>query len=90
MISMKKKVLVIDDEPEVRRLIQRVLQKMDHEVLEAEDGAGVMQLIRHERPDLVLLDIHMPKLDGIAALSIWREYLECKIKQNRFSLWTMK
>ena len=66
---MKNKVLVIDDEPEVRRMIRRVLQKMDHEVIEAEDGADVAQLVQREHPDLVLLDIHMPRLDGIATLS---------------------
>ena len=73
MSSVKKKVLVIDDESEVRHLIRRVLQKMGHEVIEAADGADTMQLIRHERPDLVLLDIHMPKLDGIATMSDIRD-----------------
>ena len=62
------KILVVDDEPTVRRILRRTLEKAGYTVIELADGAGVAELVRLEAPDLVLLDIHMPKLDGIAAL----------------------
>ena len=70
--DMKDKVLVIDDEYQVRSLLRRVLQRLGHDVVEAEDGDGVTHLIQHERPALVLLDLRMPKTDGIAALDAIR------------------
>lgn len=63
------KVLVVDDEFQVRRLLRRLLEKLGHQAVEADDGSGVAELVRRERPDLALMDIHMPRLDGIAALS---------------------
>ncbi|MFH1620285.1 MAG: response regulator [bacterium] len=66
---MGRKLLVIDDDPAVRGVIRRVLQEAGLEVIEAADGRGVADLVRRERPALALLDIHMPHLDGIAALS---------------------
>lgn len=65
---MKEKLLVIDDEPAVRKLIRRVLQPMGYELIEASDGDQAAELVRRAHPALVLLDLHMPRVDGIAAL----------------------
>lgn len=53
----------------VRRLVRRALKNVDCEVLEAGDASAAVSLVEREKPDLVLLDMHMPELDGIAALS---------------------
>ena len=66
---MKKKILVVDDDPSVRRFMRRALQGAEYEIIEAEDGNEVARMLDEQRPDLVLLDMHMPRLDGIAALS---------------------
>lgn len=66
---MSKKLLVIDDEPMVRHFLRRAVEEMGHEVIEAADGAEVAEIIEREHPALVLLDVHMPQLDGIATLS---------------------
>lgn len=65
---MEQKLLVVDDEPVVRRLIRKLLQQAGYGVIEAADGDDALELIRREHPVLVLLDIHMPRLDGIATL----------------------
>ncbi len=58
------KVLIVDDEPLVRRSLSRVFAKADHEVTLAEDGAEGLNKWIQDRPDLVLLDVLMPGLSG--------------------------
>ena len=59
------RVLVVDDEVLTRRLVRTVLEANDYEVLEAADGAAALDLVASHRPDLVLLDVAMPGIDGI-------------------------
>lgn len=62
------KILVVDDHLDIRKLMRITLDK-EYLVIEAENGDSALDIIRHERPDLVLLDIMMPgKLDGLAVL----------------------
>ena len=63
-----KKLLVVDDDAAIRRLIRRVVEELGHEVTEVSDGTDALDLIRRSRPDLVLIDMHMPRLDGITTL----------------------
>lgn len=63
-----KTVLVADDNAVSRELIREVLDNIDCEVLEACDGREALEKIRETRPDLVLLDIQMPFLDGYTVL----------------------
>ena len=58
------KVLVVDDEPFICRSLSCVLRKDDYQVFEARNGEEALELIRAERPDLVFLDVMMPKLNG--------------------------
>jgi two-component system, OmpR family, alkaline phosphatase synthesis response regulator PhoP len=58
------KVLVVDDEPFICRSLSFVLRKDDYEVFEARDGQEALEVIRAERPDLVFLDVMMPKMNG--------------------------
>ena len=59
-----KKILVVDDEPDVVELIERTLRNEGFEVVSAYDGIGAVDLADSERPDLVLLDIMMPMMSG--------------------------
>ena len=58
------RVLAVDDDPMILRLLQLNLELEGHEVLIAEDGQRGLDAIRAERPDVVLLDVMMPDLDG--------------------------
>jgi two-component system nitrogen regulation response regulator NtrX len=66
-------ILVVDDEPDIRGLVQEILEDEDFEVVTAENGERARAALRTRRPDLVLLDIWMPDLDGITLLKEWVE-----------------
>lgn len=66
-------ILVVDDEPDIRRLLQEILEDEGYEVSTAENAAEARRLRRARRPDLILLDIWMPDVDGITLLKEWGE-----------------
>lgn len=66
-------ILVVDDEPDIRTLVQEILQDEGYQVSTAEDGGSARHALRERRPDLVLLDIWMPDVDGITLLKEWSE-----------------
>ena len=63
-----KKILVIEDEPEMRRNITALLRYYDYEPIAAENGRQGIETARREKPDLILCDVMMPELDGYAVL----------------------
>ncbi|HEV7671787.1 MAG TPA: response regulator transcription factor [Thermoanaerobaculia bacterium] len=58
------KILVVDDDPDLRDLIGYTLRRDGYFVIEAEDGIAALLMAEVERPDLVLLDVNLPRLDG--------------------------
>jgi len=71
------RVVVVDDTPEARRLIRRILQSQgDFEISEATNGREALELVAKERPDLVILDLMMPEVDGFAVLDSLRSQPE--------------
>lgn len=63
------KILIVDDEPNLRALYQAELAKEGYEVVLAEDGPHALTLMETASPDLVVLDIRMPGLDGLETMS---------------------
>lgn len=61
---MAKKILIVDDEPNIIIFLDYLMRREGYEVAEAHDGEEALVSIRAERPDLVLLDVMMPKLNG--------------------------
>ena len=70
---MEYKILIADDEAEIRDVLRLYLEKDGYEVVEAADGVEAMEKIQNENPDLVILDIMMPGLDGYRVLRNIRE-----------------
>ena len=60
----KKKILIVDDEPELVNLIRLRLEANGYEVIDASNGEEGLKKVEEERPDIILLDIMMPKKDG--------------------------
>jgi CheY-like chemotaxis protein len=63
-----RRIVVIDDEPLVLRATQRLLQGLGYRVRTYVDGRIALELMRRERPDVVLVDLHMSEMDGIQVL----------------------
>ena len=65
----KKTILIADDEPEVRNVARRALEQAGYAVCEAADGDEAVFAAFKHKPDVVMLDLHMPRLDGLATMS---------------------
>ena len=70
---MKPLILVADDDPKHQKLFADVLQAAGYDTLTAPDGQRAVELARSARPDLILMDVDMPVLDGISAVKILKE-----------------
>jgi DNA-binding response OmpR family regulator len=73
------RILIVDDDPDIRLAVSSILSSRSHEVIEARDGQEGLIRLRESKPDLMLLDLLMPKMDGFAVMkelqnSQWKEY----------------
>jgi two-component system cell cycle response regulator DivK len=66
---MSKRILVVEDQPDNRQIIRDMLAPTDYEIIEAEDGEQALAAIANQRPDLILMDIQLPVMDGYTATS---------------------
>jgi len=71
--SRKPLILIADDRPSSRELLRLVLERAGYDVIEAEDGEQALARVRDGNPDLVLLDLQMPGMDGYAVLAAVRK-----------------
>lgn len=69
---VQKKVLIIDDDAKLRRLLEEYLGSYDFQVMTLEDGTDALNTIKAQSPDMVILDIMMPKMDGLEVLKMIR------------------
>ena len=60
----KERILIVDDEPDIVQNLKFILEKRDHKVLTAYNGLEALKKAQNERPDLILLDLMLPKMDG--------------------------
>ncbi len=63
-MSDKKKILVVDDEPNILKLVSFILTNNGYEAVEASSGPECLEKVRKEKPDMIVLDVMMPKMDG--------------------------
>ena len=68
-----RRILVADDNQQIRMLVSAALRSLGHQLLEAIDGEDALVIAIRELPDLILLDVMMPKLDGFEVLSFLRK-----------------
>ena len=82
------KILIVDDVTFMRKMLSDKITKLGHEVIEAYNGEDAVNKSRRECPDVVFMDVVMPKMDGITATKLITEELEgkviiCSVLSNR-------
>lgn len=73
---MTGKILIVDDELSIRELVKFNLQKEGYQTIEAADGVSAMQVVKADKPDLIILDLMLPEMDGLEV---------CRIVKNQYS-----
>ena len=79
MMDSKARILLVDDEPQIRRVVKTALTAQKYEVVEAGTGEEALDLLKEADPDLILLDINMPGMGGVAACREIRAISEAAI-----------
>lgn len=72
-MKVRHKVLVVDDELHIRRLIHAALARNDYAIVEAETARGALEQLRAERPDITLLDLGLPDRDGLELVPLFKQ-----------------
>ncbi len=82
---MKPTILIVEDEPQNRKLLSELLAIKGYSVLEAQDGEQGVELAFAQRPDLILMDIQLPKRDGFEAVQI----LKGDVRTREIPIWVL-
>ena len=75
---MPKKILIVEDNPQNMKVMQLTLRPLGYEVFEATDGEQGLEVARREKPDLILMDVQLPKMNGLDATRAIRSYADLK------------
>ena len=78
---MSAKILVVDDDPDMREALQMILESADYTVVSAEDGEQCLSMLKQERPDLLILDLLMPRMDGFEVCKALKDPRYAKFAQ---------
>ena len=78
-MKARRTALIIDDEKQIRRLLRLALEGADHQVFEAETGQAGLEEIAYRRPDVVLLDLGLPDMEGAKVLRRLREWSDVPV-----------
>ena len=70
---MSKKALIVDDDLDIGSVVQRIMEREGYEVIRGYDGVEAVELANSDHPDLIIMDIMMPRMDGIEALKILKD-----------------
>ena len=79
---MPKKILVVDDDPDIRDVLTVILESRGYEIITACDGIECLAALRAEKPDLMVIDLLMPKMDGFGVLKELQDGRWSKFRQT--------
>ncbi len=73
LLANKRTIMVVDDDPEIFKVVRAILERSDFNVICVYSGLEIFANLEEQRPDLILLDIMMPQMDGLEALTRLKE-----------------
>mgnify|MGYP000678055296 CR=1 FL=1 len=73
---MPKTILVVEDFADTRRLMRVLLEELGHQVVEAENGWKAVEAVKRQSPDLIIMDMALPLVDGLSATKLIRQFEE--------------
>jgi CheY-like chemotaxis protein len=76
VIFMAKTILIVEDFEDTRKLMKYLLEDLGYEVLEARDGWNAVETVKKQVPDLILMDMALPMIDGLSATKLIRQFKE--------------
>src|SRR5437667_10131327 len=76
---MSSRILVVDDDPQIRRVLRTALVAQGYEAVDARNGEEAIERLREEKPDLVILDMNMPRMNGLETCRIVRATFDVPI-----------
>ena len=84
----KGTILYVEDNPDNRMLVRRILLSEDYNLLEAVNAADALEVLKTNKPDLILMDINMPDMDGLEATRLLKEQLghARTLRKQKFAL----
>lgn len=82
------KIMIVDDEPDILYLVKRILEREGYEVVDASNGEDALKKVKGEKPDLILLDVMMPGMDGWDVCKKLKE--DPKTKDTTVAMLTVK
>jgi len=85
---MKNKILIVDDEPNIVMSLEYAFKKQDFDVFIARDGVEAIEILKHQTPNIILLDVMMPNVDGYQTLKYIRN--TASLKETKVAFLTAK
>jgi len=76
---MSKKILIVDDDRLMRKLLGYIIKKEGYQVSVADDGSDALKIVKRDKPDLIISDVEMPKLNGLELCQKLKENIDTKL-----------
>lgn len=76
---MSKKILIVDDDRLMRKLLEYIIKKAGYQVSVADNGSNALKIVKKEKPDLIISDVEMPKMNGLELCQKLKENFDTKL-----------
>ncbi len=76
---MTKKILIVDDDQLMQKLLEYIIKKAGYKVSVADDGSNALKIVKKEKPDLIISDVEMPKMNGLELCQKLKENIDTKL-----------
>lgn len=76
---MTKKILIVDDDQLMQKLLEYIIKKAGYKVSVADDGSNALKIVKRDKPDLIISDVEMPKMNGLELCQKLKENFDTKL-----------